>query len=173
MGADRRRVVVSVALTLALMLVLGSTWRWYARGASAREAAEELVLCREMASQIRSYRASPQAAQWERPSEQQVTLLIERAAEEAEISHADILRITPQQGRRQNKASHVEQPTAVEFRQITLGQVSRFLQALKAADLGLQPTSIRLNAPRNSPAATQNEVWSCEFVLTYVVFSPE
>jgi len=173
MGTDSRRVAISVLLTLSLVLALASAWRWYALSESAREAAKELALCRDMATQIRSYRASPQAAQLERPSQQQVTLLIERAAEEAEIPNADILRITPQQGRRRSKASHVEQPTNVELRQVTLGQLSRFFQGLRAVDLGLQPTSIRLTAPRNSPAATQNEVWGCELVLTYVVFSPE
>ena len=173
MLAGKYRVLFVAAASLLIALLLISGVRWHAQLAAARLAVTELADCREIAAKIESLRAIPKSASLEKQTEQQITLCIQRAAQVAEIPDSDILRITPQQGKRLAKSAHIEHPTAVEIRQTTLGQLSRFLSELSVVDVGLQPTSIRLTAPNMPPPETQTEVWACELVLTYLVFSPE
>jgi hypothetical protein len=173
MRSRKYRALFGAAALLLIALLLVSGLRWHAQRVAARVAVKELADCREIAAQIEALRAIPKSASLEKQSEQQITLCIQRAAQAAEIPDADILRIAPQPGRRIAKSSHVQQPTTVEIRQTTLGQLSRFLGELSVVEVGLQPTSIRLTAPRTPPPETQNEVWACELVLTYLVFSPE
>lgn len=160
-----------VCLSMAIAAVAGL--RWYSQRILARRAVEELAICRQIAAEIDSGRGSPQRAMLERQSDQQISLLIERAAQEAEILDSEILRITPQPGLRRTKSIYVEQPTAVQLRQVSLIQLSRFLGELGISEAGLQPTSIRLTAPRTRSSTLPHDDWTCELVLTYLVFSPE
>jgi len=172
-GAEKYRAVFMVVASLSVALLLISGVRWHAQLTSARMAVGELAECRAIATRIESLRAIPQSASLEKQTPQQITLYIQRAAQVAEIPDSDLLRVTPQPGRRVPRSPHIEQPTTVEIRQTSLGQLSRFLSELSVLDVGLQPTSIRLTAPRTPPAETQTEVWGCELVLTYLLFSPE
>ena len=163
-------------LTLGVVLQVWAGWRWYAERSATHRAVRELAACRQLATEIAALKSRPKSAVLQPQTDQQITLAIQQAAQFAEIPDGDILRITPQQGRRLGKSPHIQQPTTVEIRQATLGQISRFLAELSVTDMRLQPTSIRLSAPRMSPeeaGATRTERWSCEFVLTYLVFSPE
>ncbi|MHB8971021.1 MAG: hypothetical protein ACYC3X_22645 [Pirellulaceae bacterium] len=169
----KSRALFVTATSLCLVLFLLTGLRWHTQLTAARFAVSELAACQAIAAEIESLRAAPKSASLQKQTDQQITLSIQRAAQVAEIPDSDILRITPQQGRRLGKSAHVQQPTAVEIRQATLGQLSRFLGELSLVDVGLQPTSMRLAAPRTSPPAAQTELWACELVLTYLVFSPE
>ncbi|MHB8974212.1 MAG: hypothetical protein ACYC3X_27610 [Pirellulaceae bacterium] len=167
----RALFITAASLCVVLFLLSGLDWHW--RRAAAQLAVRELAACQVIATEIESLRATPKSASLQKQTEQQITLAIQRAAQVAEIPDSDILRITPQQGRRLGKSPHIQQPTAVEIRQATLGQLARFLGELSLVDVGLQSTSIRLAAPRTSPPASETERWACELVLTYLVFSPE
>ena len=159
-----------------MLMAAGSAWMLFhchQRSVIARRAMEELAVCQQLADRIQSLRTSPRQAVLKKQSVQRISLCIQQAAEAAELPDSDILRITPRQGRRVGKSPHVEQPVDVTIRKLTLGQLSRFLEELQAGAGGLQPTSIRLTAPRSKPSETENELWSCELVLTYLVFSPE
>lgn len=167
----RRCFVVAAPLCLALLVVSGTAW--HARRVAAHQSRLDLERCRQLAAEIRALRAAPHTALAARQSEQQLLLAIERAAQEAEIPDAELLRITPQRARRLGRSAQVQQPTSVEIRQLTLGQLARFLAAPSLAATGLEATSIRLAAPRVPPGASETEKWTCESILTYLVFSPE
>lgn len=173
MSIKNPSVSMSIAILLIAVLVALAASAWRAQRAAARQAVAELAECRRLAARIEACRAAPRTALSEKQSAQQISLSVQRAAQAAEISDTDILHITPRQGRRLGKSVHVQQPVDVEFRQITLGQLSRFIDELHIVDAGLEPTSIRLTAPRAQPAGNRNELWTCELVLTYLVFSPE
>jgi hypothetical protein len=148
---------------------------WAVNRAAAQRAALDLAVCRRLSLEIEQLRDAPHTVHQEQQTQQQITLSIQRAAQIAEIPDADILRVTPQSGRRLKNSAHIQQPVDLEIRALTLGQLSRFLTELQELDKGLHPTSIRLTAPRSESTTSQNEneTWACEFVLTYLVFSPE
>lgn len=173
MRDKRFRILVTVIGLFCGLLWLAGVMRWQGNRASAQQAAEDLAACRRLAEELEELRGAPQTVRLEQQTQQQITLSIQRAAQIAEIADSNILRITPQAGRRLRDSPHLQQPVDVEIRSLTLGQLTRFLNELGALDEGLKPTSLRLTAPRSQPSDTKNEMWGCEFVLTYLVFSPE
>lgn len=170
-GPQRNLFAVTASLCIALLLWSGVRWHNYR--AAAQEAVRDLQHCQRIAAEIEAARTAPQTALLAQQSEQQISGEIDRAAQAAEIPDTDVQRITPQLGRRIDKSPHLLQPVDVTIRQVTMGQLARFLGELGTMESGLQATSIHLSEPRTAPTEKGNEVWSCELVLTYLVFSPE
>jgi len=171
--AGRYRGLLLIVVALLLVWLVVSCLRWHAQLKAARSAVQELADCRMLAAHIEALRANPTNVSLHTQTQQQINTWVQRAAEVAEIPKKEIRSVLPQPVRRLAKTPHVQHPTTVEIWQTSLGQLSRFLSELSALEAGLQPTSIRLTAPRTPPRATQTEVWTCELTLTYLVFSPE
>jgi len=167
-----RLLIAAMYIGLMVLLLICGLHMVQSRRAAAR-AAENLATCRQLAEQIDLLKAVPTHASLERQSLQALSLRIEQAAQIAGIAESAIVRISPQAGRRVKDSAHIEQPTTVQFRQISLKQLVGFLVELSASQSGLQATSVRLTAPRTPPADQQGETWSVEVVLTQLIFSPE
>ncbi len=167
-----QRQIAAVTASFCVVTLVLAAFRWHSQRASAHEAASELAQCRRLAAEILALRDAPQQALAEAQTLRQVQASIQQAATIAEIPQAEIRHIKPQAGRRRGRSDHVEQPTSVEIGRATLGQLARLLGELEALETGLKPTVIRLDAPRNTPDS-ETEYWTCELVLTYLVFSPE
>jgi hypothetical protein len=173
MSAARFRTLypVTCAVSVALLAIAGL--RWHSCRGAADQAARELAECEALGAEIVRLRVQPKSVSLEKRSNQQLTSFIAQAAQRAEIPESSVQRVSPQQERRLGKSPHVQQPTQLEIRHATLGQLARFVTELSSLDGGLKPTSIRLAAPRDAPPDATTECWACELVLTYLVFSPE
>ena len=167
------RLLYATALLLGILSLTWAAFRLMNRRVAAHEAVAELAECKRIAMDIEAARTSPKTALLEKQSDQQISSSIQLAAQVAEIPDKDILRINPLQGRRLAKSAHIEQPIDIEIRQVTFGQLSRFLAELSAAECGLKPASLHLTAPRTTPDEGSTELWGCDLVLSYRVFSPD
>ncbi len=171
---DSRRQLLAVVIYAGLSVLLTVCgWEMIQAQAAAQAAAENLQRCRQLAAQIEALKTAPAQASLERQSTQEVATRIERAAQTAGITGSAITRIDPQAARRIGKSAHVQQPTHVEIRQVSLEQLGKFLAELALGESGLETTSIRLSLPRGSTNPSPGESWSAEVVLTHLVFSPE
>lgn len=173
MSDSRRQLLVVVVYAGLSVLLATCGWEMIRAQAAAQAAAENLQRCQQLAAQIEALKTAPAQASLERQSTQEVATRIERAAQTAGIAGSAITRIDPQAPRRIGKSAHVQQPTHVEIRQVSLEQLWKFLTEMALGESGLVTTSVRLSLPRGSTNATPSESWSAEVVLTHLVFSPE
>lgn len=172
--SDSRKQLLLVLLYAGLSGLLAFCgWEMLQAQAAAEAAGENLQRCQQLADQIQTLKAAPAQASLEQQSTKEVATRIERAAQVAGIASSAITQIQPQAPRRIGKSAHVQQPTHVAIRQVTLEQLSKFLGELALGESVLETTSLRLSMPRGTSTATAGESWTAEVVLTHLVFSPE
>jgi hypothetical protein len=160
--------IIGVALaSLALAVQYAAACK-----SSATDAAVNLRQCTLLAREIEGLRTSPRQAALEVQSQQELASLLQQAGKSAKVPEAAVISIHPEATRRIAKTAYVEQPTRIELRQVTMGQIVNFLIEVTSRDLRILPTSLRLSAPRAKGIAGA-ETWQTEVVLTHVVFSPE
>lgn len=162
-----------VVTALLVGCVFFTGLRCHEKRSSAVAAVLNLHSCHQLERRINVLREAPKNASLQIQSFQDLAVKIERAAQVAEIPEASIVSITPQQGRRMGESSHVEHPTDVELRGISLKQLASFLRELSSAESGLHATMLRVSAPRTGEARENSETWAVELVLTYLLFSPK
>ncbi len=159
------------AVLVACVCVAG--FRWHDKRSSALAATRNLHACRQLERQINVLREAPRNASLQVQSFQDLAVKIELAAQVAEIPESSIVSITPQQGRRVGESSHVEHPTDLELRGVSLKQLALFLRELSSDECGLHATMVRVSAPRTGGTEEGDEIWAIEMVLTYLLFSPK
>ena len=170
-----RRTAWLTALVFGGLVVTSITsgLRLAAKRAAASTAQCNLADCKQLARKIDRLKIAPAQESLHERSQEDLAHKIEQAAQLAKIPGSAILSINPQPGRRLGNSSLSAQPTNVQLRDVPLKQLVKFLIELSADESGLQPTSLRLTAPRTPPGKEALERWSVELVLTYLVFSPE
>jgi hypothetical protein len=140
--------------------------------AAAEDAGANLIRCRDLLQQIQSLKAGPIQASLDVQSQKELSSLLQQSAQIAKIPETSVASIRPESTHRIGKTSYIEQPTHVELRQISLGQLVTFLQEVTIRDPRVLPTSLRLSVPRAQPTAPSDQ-WQAEIILTHLVFSPE
>lgn len=172
MNVSRPQFLAVAAHSGLVVLLIVSTVHLLHQRNAAVAAAFNYEKCKQLAARIEDLQAVPAHSSLHRRSSQDLALKVEQAARIAEIGQNTIVRINPQASHRVGKSSYLQQPTSIEIRQVSTEQLAKFLQELSSADSGLQPTSLRLTAPRIL-SDQQRETWTVEVVLTHVFFSPE
>jgi len=173
-----RSVSRSQMLLLVVFAALLITTGWsYSQMAAARSAAwtaaQDSQECRRLADQIKQLRDRPTRASLEAHSATELARLVEQAAKAASLPAQSLVQIDPQAARRVGETTYREQPTHVELRDVTLGQLITFLYMLSQDDMGMDVADLRLRAPRDDKSArSAEETWLAEVTLTHLIFAP-
>jgi hypothetical protein len=166
-----RGILIAVT-AIAIATLAFAVERWLSAKASAQDAAENLVRCRMLATEIAELKRRPTQASLQLQSQQELASLVAASAKVAEIADSAVVSIRPEPARRVAKTAYLQQSTGVQLRQVSLRQLVNFLAEVTTRDRRILPSSLRLSAPRGKNDG-QAENWQVEVVLTNLVFSPE
>ena len=89
----------------------------------------------------------------------------QEAASKVNLPAASLLQTNPQPARRIGETAYQEISTQVTLGNVTLKQIIEFMQAITAANAGLQVRSIELQAPAEQETGEQ---WTAQLVLGHV-----
>ncbi len=156
-----------LALLLLWMLYLGVGQLTYQKH-RAVQAAEDLLDCTLMADKIKTLRSRPTLATERERLSDEITGLVERAAQSAGLG-ADIVRISHEPAQRIGDSVYREKPTRVTVRKSRLRQLVTMLHTLTRGDHGLRTQTLRLSPNRPDDNA---DSWDAEFVVTYLIYDP-
>jgi hypothetical protein len=170
----KRRPEVFIILFAGLIALCGWSYLEFTTSQDkAAGAAEDVMVCRRLAEQIKKLQVQPLRAATEARSSTEVARLIESSAKVAGLPTTSILQIDPQSPRRLGNSAYKEQPTHVELRDINLRQLVVFLHTLAADEQGLDLAELRLSAPREqTDLARAEETWLAEVTLTHLIYAP-
>lgn len=166
----------SVALTSCALLCLAAVSVWsygFASGrrAAARAAAADAVSCRQLAAVIDEHRqgravtaaASPRGEQW--------AARAERAAEEAGLDPASIIRVRPASPALAASArQRREESVHLALERVTLREVTMFLHTLVGDDRDRYVKAVKLVAPRQDDGDADDDAqsWAVEATVARV-----
>ncbi len=170
---SRARVVELLAAAIAVAVLVASGVHYRASKAGAATAAENLAICRQVASQIRQLRQRSQHASLVGRSLSDLGDDVEQAAEGAGLSRDSIVRIDPQAVRRVGDSDYEEQSTEVELLATTVRQIEQLVVGLAVTDSNLEVRTVRLRTPREEAARGGAELWLAELVLTQRIYAPK
>jgi hypothetical protein len=138
---------------------------------AAIEAAGNAKTCQEFSRRIIELKKKPELISGRMSSTAQIAQSVEAAMVQAEIPAEKLVRIEPRSAKRFEKTPFLEQPSHLEFRDVTMEQLIRFLHALSTQNR-LETTDLRLHGPRSVASETGPEIWNAELVLTNTIYSP-
>jgi hypothetical protein len=138
---------------------------------AAQEAADNAQRCQELAQRVIELKKKPELISGSMSSTAQIAQSVESAMIQAEISAEKLVRIEPRSGKRFEKTPFLEQPSHLEFREITLEQLIRFLHTLSTQNR-LETMDLRIHASRSAAAESGPEIWNAELVLTNIIYFP-
>jgi len=161
--------LIGTMLALLLLTVLWSYGQMSASKEAVLSAAQDTAQCRHLADRIGQLQHKPSLAGSSELAMTELARLIEQAAAGSEIPGGSLVRITPEAARRIGDSVYKEKPTQVLLRNVTLGQIVRFLHSLTGNDSGLEARQIRLSAPRDQQTGDQ---WVLEATLGYLIYAP-
>ena len=165
---NRRQSILPGILTVCMMLVCSYSYDSMSTCKNAAlTSANDLVLCRGMATSIKEYMQQPALASEHELLTAQTNSLIEKAVVDAGISKRCLIRITPEPARRLDDSSYKDKPSQVLLREVTLKQMVPFIHNLLSA--GLNARAIRLVSPK--PEDT-GPLWTAEITMSYLVYDP-
>ncbi|MFO8014764.1 MAG: hypothetical protein R6X20_15830 [Phycisphaerae bacterium] len=134
----------------------------------ARQAADALASCRDLARDIRALRDKPAVASAEAMGIQELGRRIETACRQAGFEGAALEGVFPQSARRVGESPYLLKPTALALRGVTLPQLVTFLHHLTNGS-GLDVRDIRLQTPHGDAPPS---VWDAEATVTYLMYAP-
>jgi len=163
-----KRITIELALLIGLLaaVVAWSYGRMADQRAAAGAAQADLGACRNMAARFKGLDRRSELPTDPARFEAEATGRIERAAKNAGVAAGPEL-IDPEPARRVADTPYKAKPTLVLLRDVTLGQLVRFVHPLIAD--GLHADFIRLSAPR---ADDTTDTWSAEVTFTYLYYDP-
>ncbi|MCC6680511.1 MAG: hypothetical protein IT445_06370 [Phycisphaeraceae bacterium] len=166
----RHPALVSSLLLLAAACAAGwALHKLWGQQAAAEDIARELAECQQLVRQISWLRDQPNLAGASEVQINELAALIEKAAGEAQVDRANLVRIWPNQARRVGDSPYLENPTQVLIRNASLEQVCRFLTLVEDSSFNLRATAIRLTVPHESD---DEKLWTLETTVSYLVYSP-
>lgn len=166
----RRHILVGIALGLALGL--SALWMYgdmAQRRAAAVWSASDAATCQRLADQIRSLRDQPTLAQSHELEHQELTRLIEAAAQQAQVPAASLISIVPESAQRINRTPYKRKPTQIQMTNVTLSQLVAVLSPFASQQAGPKLTRLSLSALRDSSVTDR---WSAQMTLTYLIYAP-
>ncbi len=170
----RGNLLLPVCAAVLLGLAGWSLIRMQSAYAAAATARDNRDACKHLAARLQTLRRSPQQASTNVRSASALTQDIETAARSAQITPPQIVQIDPQPARRVGNTPYQEQPTRIEFRDLTLPQLLAFATALIDSQASADVAEIRLSAARDEPAEGQSaERWAAELTVVDRIFSPD
>ena len=165
-----------MALTSAA-LVGAILWAHLLRGnAYTRFLSEsrQLAECELAAKKIVALRNQKQRALLRTKPAEELNRKVDDWVREAGISSKQIVRIQPGQPRRIGDTHYLEQVTELEVLETTLPKLLQFAQIAENKGEGLKLSSFRISPPRSDTREDgQDEVWTAELALTYIIYSPK
>lgn len=164
----RLPLLILTGLVILVFFLYGELGRLQ-RGAS--EAADNAQTCRELSRRILELKKKPELISGNMSSTAQIAQSVESAMVQAEIPAGKLVRIEPRSAKRFEKTPFLEQPSHLEFREVTMEQLIRFLHAVSTQN-HLETIELRLHAPRSTVSETGPEIWNAELVLTNTIYSP-
>jgi hypothetical protein len=126
-------------------------------------------LCEQVANRIAALRSKPVIAGSVSLPADNLSRRIEAAVRGAGVAGDDLASIEPDPASRIGDSSYLEKPTTIQLRNVSLTQVAQLLCALAGDAGGLRVKSLRLTTP---PQEQSENLWSCEFTLSYLIYSP-
>jgi hypothetical protein len=164
---NRLPLLILTSLVILAFFLYGELER-LRRAASA--AADNAKTCQELSRRIIELQKKPELISGNMSSTAQIAQSVETAMVQAEIPAGKLVRIEPRSAKRFEKTPFLEQPSHLEFREVTMEQLIRFLHAVSVQNR-LETIELRLHAPRTA-SETGPEIWNAELVLTNTIYSP-
>ena len=170
----RRSVLVGAVACLLLALPVLALLELQSARASAEIAADNARACHQIGQKIQRLQQEPARAGTEARATTELAKGVEEAAQFAQLTEQNVLRVTPQPPRRVGDTAYKEQPTHVQVHGASLLQLTRMLHFLTEQSK-LNVSSLRLSAPRQAtaPVSAAAERWDAEVTLTYLYFEPK
>jgi len=165
------RMIVRGGLFLAALAALDlfSFWSLEAARDRAVQATRDAALCQHLAERIVALQSKPTIAGSAALAQDNLSRRIEAAVRGAGVAGDDLASIEPDPSVRVGDTAYLEKPTTVQLREVTLQQLARLLCQLTQDGGELRIKSLRLTAP---PEEQTGNLWSVEFALTYLIYSP-
>ncbi|MDR3198689.1 MAG: hypothetical protein LBU34_12550 [Planctomycetaceae bacterium] len=165
---NRLPLLILTGLLILVFFLYGELGRSHR---SALEAASNAKTCQELSKRIIELKKKPELISGNMSSTAQIAQSVESAMVQAEIPAGKLVRVEPRSAKRFEKTPFLEQPSHLEFREVTMEQLIRFLHTLSTQNR-LETMDLRLHAPRSSASETGPEIWNAELVLTNTIYSP-
>lgn len=165
---NRLPLLILTGLVILAFFLYGELGRSHR---AASEAADNAKTCQELSRRIIELKKKPELISGNMSSTAQIAQSVEFAMVQAEIPAGKLVRIEPRSAKRFEKTPFLEQPSHLEFREVTMEQLIRFLHAVSTQNR-LEAIELRFHAPRSSALETGPEIWNAELVLTNTIYSP-
>jgi hypothetical protein len=165
------RLILRSGLFLGALVALDlfSIWNLDAARDRSVHAIQDAALCQHLADRIIALQSKPAIAGSAALAQDNLSRRIEAAVRGAGVAGEDLASIEPDPPVRAGDSPYLEKPTSVQLRNVSLQQLARLLCQLAADGSGLRIKSLRLTAP---PEEQTGNLWSVEFTLTYLIYSP-
>lgn len=161
-------LLAGVAVATLAVATVWSIDGMYRKRDAAQKAAEDLVVCKDLAHAVESLRDEPTVASTEDMGIQELGKRIESASQQAKLNGASLEGVFPQPARRVGDSPYLYKPTTLVLRRVSLPQLATYLFYL-TTDSGLNVHDLRLRTPRGEAAS---DVWDAETTLTYLIYAP-